>query len=167
MTDTPFWIAALGLFVGALGVLFAVGAIAAGFILFRQSKEHRERVDKVIREYQSLLSETRAQIQTQLDSTIADLRLQADALAGDHKVRLEHTIAKLEEQDRVNRAVGGALRFGDTFEAKVTSALPSPTCPKCGHSWRQSQGLLSLFNLELTCPNCDHSGPAKEFLGRS
>ncbi|MEX2591133.1 MAG: hypothetical protein WD426_00065 [Anditalea sp.] len=45
------WWTALGVFIASLGVLFTIGAIVAGWFIYRQGKDFRKNQDEVLNEY--------------------------------------------------------------------------------------------------------------------
>jgi hypothetical protein len=102
---TEMMIAALGVYVAALGVLFAAGAIAVAFVLFRQSREYRDQVAKSVADYRALLDEYIAekdkQIALTIDTEIARLQpalKEAQGVVRDEIIRQIEDLAKLKQR---------------------------------------------------------------------
>ena len=75
-------------FIGALGLLFAVGSIVAAYLLWRQSRDYREKIDAQFQANEQL----RAEQQATFDSLLAGLAQQSkDLLAEIERVRASAT----------------------------------------------------------------------------
>jgi DNA-directed RNA polymerase subunit RPC12/RpoP len=79
-----------GLFVSALGVLFAIAAIVVGVLLFRQSREYRQLIQDSIGKYETIVQ---ALIQDRLDQ----MQVQVDKLLSESKEALKTATAKQRE----------------------------------------------------------------------
>jgi hypothetical protein len=86
------FIAALGVAVAALTVLFTAGAILAAWLLYRQSKDHREQIEAFLDGARRQLAAT----EEQKALVIADLRGLAETIPQKAKERLEATITRIE-----------------------------------------------------------------------
>ncbi len=74
------WTNPFSYFIGALGVLFAIAAIIAGVLLYRQSKEYKEKYNKLIQSYDTALKnrieewkQQNKDIDTKVDKVLASL----------------------------------------------------------------------------------------------
>lgn len=155
--DISIIVTALGVFIGALGALFAVGAIAAGLILFRQSREHRNQIEDFVGRYGKILDGMKEQAQAQIEGTIAELRLQGEAAEGETKERIEAYIARLEQR-RGDAAISlpplgasGAGFSAAVGEAMMRGGAPHYKCPACGYEWLDH---APNPNTMIQCPGC-------------
>lgn len=131
------WWNPYGVMIGALGVLFALGAIVVTFLLFRQSREyrkilddsmaqHRKELDDSVAQYRevlnTLLEERLREMQTKNDAAIQTAQQQLLSAGDTEKQRLKTVIADLEKEKReLAVAVGRAL---------ATATAPLPTNAK-------------------------------------
>ena len=99
------WWNPYGVMIGALGVLFAVLAIVAAVLLFRQSREFRVLLDTTVNEYRQILdgfiSDKNAQIDLMKEQVSTELGEAKTALAsatGEEQKRIAAVIDKLEKQ---------------------------------------------------------------------
>lgn len=120
MGDGSLMLALVGVFVAALGVLFTVGAIAAGFVLFRQSRDHRQLIEEFVQQYREILDGMRTQVGAQVEGTIAELRMKSETVEGEAKERLEKVIARL----RATAGSSGDL-LGQARRPTVWRGLPA------------------------------------------
>lgn len=127
------WMAA---FVGALGVLFAVGAIVAAFLLFKQGRDHRQLIQEAIDRFDSRLSTMVAEKDAQVSTAIAQVQAEITAAKGhlaevgdDVRASVESNIASLsqlkaqlektlEEPNRY-RAIGRGRTKDPTLEERL------------------------------------------------
>lgn len=88
------WANWLGAAVGALGVLFASGAIAAAFLLWRQSREYREAIDTELKKYRDTFDSLLTKFREDADQSISALRTREQELnaefttAGDERKKV-------------------------------------------------------------------------------
>lgn len=99
------WSNPYGLFVGMLGVLFAVLAIIAVFVLYRQSKEYKDLINKSLQEHRLALDKLLAERNNQLDiynasidKSIMEYKEQLKTENEDTQKQIKEFISKLEEQ---------------------------------------------------------------------
>jgi hypothetical protein len=156
---SPWW-NPYGVMVAALGVLFASGAIVAGFLLFRQSREYREMIAGAIAQYQAVLDamvkENLARLQVDLRRSIEEGKkeLAAKQASDPERQKLETRIAVMEKQleavRRTEASGSTGLRLagsGSVFEPVSSSSLgmgfPPEVVKKLG-------GLLT----QIECATC-------------
>jgi len=169
------WTNPYGVMIGALGVLFTVGAIVAGFVIFRQGRDYRDLIAESIAEYQKILNafieDKNQQIEVwKADAArqVAELRKGLDDATGKQKQEIAAKITELEKlqaalkpQDvpRSTRYVKVSDILGNispsTF-ASIRRAVLSTTqhkCSRCGTSYDVPvQGLIA--SRDVTCPQC-------------
>lgn len=99
------WSNPYGLFVGMLGVLFATLAIIAVFVLYRQSKEYKDLINKSLQEHKltldKLIEEKNNQLEiynASLDKSIMEYKEQLKTVSEDNQKQIKEFISKLEEQ---------------------------------------------------------------------
>jgi hypothetical protein len=101
------WWNPYGVMVAALGALFAIMAIVAAVLLWRQSREHRELVKAMVEQSQALVAAYLEEKNEQLEALRSRLEKQAatykgamEEATGDHRKSLEAAIAKVEGLQR-------------------------------------------------------------------
>lgn len=99
------WFNPYGLFVTMLGVLFAILAIVAAFVIYRQSKEYKGLIQKSLTDHKTALdkliiekSEQLKNYEVNLDKSIKEYKEQLTNVDGEHQVQIQQFISKLEEQ---------------------------------------------------------------------
>lgn len=159
-----FIIAALGVFVGALGVLFTGGAVVVTILLFRQSSEHGKQIDSAIAGFRQTfeawmdartaeLTELHQQLTSTLDETRDTPR----------RAEIEATVKQLEAmitQAAVTKQRSFPIPMVGS-RAPVVKQTISRTCTRCGHKYTVERfpGLLS--ESKPSCPNCGLVDPIR------
>ena len=99
------WSNPYGVIIAALGVLFAVLAIIAVFVLYRQSKEYKDLIHKSLQEHKlaldKLIAEKNNQLEiyyASLDKSIMEYKEQLKTVNEDTQKQIKEFISKLEEQ---------------------------------------------------------------------
>lgn len=119
-------ITALGVFIGALGLLFTVGAIVVTFVLFRQSADYQRRLseniasvdesaERALREYRTAFESFMAESSTAVAAKIANLVEQSEKATGSAKQRIDRDIEHWQE---IRAAI--AARLSDPRVAILT-----------------------------------------------
>lgn len=93
----------MGVFVGAVGVLIAIGAIAAGGLLYRQGREYQLRLDKTLSDagatvasYRAILDGFLAEKRAEIDVTIADLHNRVKDADAEQRQAIEEKLEQVE-----------------------------------------------------------------------
>jgi len=104
-SQLSLWWNPFGVFVAMLGVLFTILTIVAAFVIYRQSKEHKELIQKSLEEHQvaldKLIIEKNNQLKiydANLDKSINEYREKLNNESNENKEKIEEFIKKLEEQ---------------------------------------------------------------------
>jgi len=99
------WWNPYGVFIAILGVLFAVLAIIAAFVIYRQSKEHKELIKSSLYEHQAALDKLITEKNNQLkllessyDKTIFEYTQKLNSVGEEGKMQISEFISKLEAQ---------------------------------------------------------------------
>ena len=102
------WWNPFGVMVAALGVLFAVLAIAAAVIIYRQGREYRELINRSIAKYQDILNafieDKNKQVELlkeNIAAAVANAKSELDGLSGEQKQKVEEYLARLQEYRRL------------------------------------------------------------------
>jgi hypothetical protein len=130
----------LGVMIGALGVLFAVGAIASGLILYRQGREYRSLLEKAIAEngrvVTAYLEEKGAHFEAMrqaLDEHLARSRSELAQLSGEQKTQMQQYVDRLEALQRnLRRPPEKIILAGATSPGILTTEITGVTCQNCG-----------------------------------
>lgn len=104
-SQLSLWWNPYGLFVAILGILFAILAIIAAFVIYRQSREYKELINKSLEEHKAaldkLITEKNNQLENdkmRLDSLIMEYKEKLKTAGDENKKELKEFISKLEEQ---------------------------------------------------------------------
>lgn len=167
----------LAWFIGALGVLFAAGAIISGFLLFNQSRKTKEQFKELfegsenrILGLEEKLNETRKSLidslRKETEEAIAKINASGSDTNAELKSKLQHTLKELEDKSNQINIKGYEIQ---TAKEYISSSPPMmKECSSCGlnYTYRtslkspfQSQlsNLLSPVTREVTCPKCGHT----------
>lgn len=120
--------------VAVLGLVFAGGTVAAGWLLYRQSREFREQSEQSIREHRAILGaivetwrrETDAAFEAKMaeyDQSILDQQAKLDALTGasaEQRAQVERDIQRLKRE----RDAASASELEKIGAAGVAGATP-------------------------------------------
>jgi hypothetical protein len=117
----------VGVYIGALGGLFAIGAIVAGFLLFRESREYRAQLANQAEEHDRRLDEKLAQYQVLVNALIAEAKEEVARSI----VRLETDREALKqrgavESEEAKRRIDAEL---ERLEARYAKLQPVQTFP--------------------------------------
>ena len=106
-SQLSLWWNPYGVMIAALGILFAILAIVAALILWRQGKEYRNLVEQMVQQSQAVLNAYLEEKNVQLEAFRHDLSHQVaswkgelDQATGEHREKLEGLIAKVETFER-------------------------------------------------------------------
>lgn len=141
------------LMVAGLGVLFTIGAIVAGWFLYRQGTEFREQRDKTLGDARSvvvaavvemkaqvaaLIEQMRSegdQLHLQLTQRIDDVATRADRATGDVKKEAEKELKNLKDirasvekqQQRLQSAAGSGSASTQYTAGSMKQGIPRPS----------------------------------------
>lgn len=153
---------ALSAFVGALGVLFAVGAIAAGYLVYRQGREFRTTLDETIRSYRELLEESITDANSQITALSATVTGQID------EAKRELGRAGTEDRKRIDAEIRRLIDLRTAVEASrrptMPAAVESAVHLSIGGDRPQSKGAREL-NLAMSGMMEVGDQPAQEMNG--
>ena len=182
------WTNPYGIMIGVLGVLFAVGAIVVGVLIWRQGQDYRRLITDSISEYQRILNTFVEEKNKQIEILKASVGEKIDILSkemiaasGAQKKELESHIQQLEQLRKDLKPQGPpktfhtplspanlatSLGFGGPFPSTTTLlglgklyTGKEYTCSRCHTVFRaQLPGLLGPST--VTCPNCGQLNPA-------
>jgi DNA repair exonuclease SbcCD ATPase subunit len=82
-----------GVFVAALGVLFTVAAIAAGYLLWRQDRSHKAAIAAFMKEYREQLDQLTAATNARIDTVVAELK---ETMTAENEEAVQRMIADLQ-----------------------------------------------------------------------
>ncbi len=173
------WWNPLGVFVGALGVLFALGAIVAGIIIYRQGSDYKKSLSEFENTYRVILDkviqEKTAQLEafmTTIDASIKEQQKQLQTAKTEQKEQIESAIQNLE---RVKKGVTEQIQRpsvraeflvpSGSFVPGISGLLPiserSHQCSKCGFGFKMASNPYSEYYSSITgsrrtvtCPKC-------------
>lgn len=162
----------MGVFVGALGVLFTIGAIVVTAVLFRQSREYRDLIDRTMQGYRDAFAALEAEYRSRFDQLAKATRLEMEndraALAsatGERHKELEERIGRAQETLKRIQASTSSPGYGPThmtslsFPRLVLNPLPVITCANCGSKYsppETTSSFVSLIESKSKCPYCGH-----------
>jgi hypothetical protein len=92
------WANWLGAAVGALGVLFAAGAIASGFLLFRQSREYRETISTELDKYRETFDALLERFNADAEASLLSIREREKRLNEEYKTAGDERRAELDKE---------------------------------------------------------------------
>ena len=169
------WFNPYGILIGSLAVLFALLAIVATVLIYRQSKDYKEKLDTFVKGYQDIFDKLIKEWQARrdgIDKQIQDYQTQLAKTTGQQKKTIEDAIEKLKAQkDSVSSQIATTVAAMPSSGA-IASLLGYPTkqhhkCSQCGWGFMvdppyQSsygtsyQGLtgLTMTSATVTCPKC-------------
>ncbi|MQA89239.1 MAG: hypothetical protein GEU90_03235 [Gemmatimonas sp.] len=116
----------LAIFVTSLGVLFALGAIVAAFLLYRQSQDHQRRINAFLDDSRAALQGFMTQMEQQKDLVIEEIRREAVA-AGESKEQIEARVRRIEA---ILHPPVGSIKLGSDYKpGTLRRALSLPDRP--------------------------------------
>jgi hypothetical protein len=113
----------MGVYIGALGGLFAIGAIVSGFLIYRQGADYRRRLTEVIAELKGQAGQAAASMQAQVEAYIDQNAKEFELLRATYSsqidtLRFQAQTATEESKKQIDAEIEG-LR-------KALEALPQP-----------------------------------------
>lgn len=165
------WWNPYGIMVATLGALFAVLAVIAAVILWRQGSDYRKMIDKSIGEYKKILdalvTDKIDAMEKRLNDSIEVERQRLVSANSEQKDTIEEKIREMEEKKNQILNFEAGQWIGNVVGANLTEHSNRPisnyiinpmnTCSKCGHQYDiQAQlGYPSLiWPRTVTCPQC-------------
>jgi hypothetical protein len=177
-----------GIMVAALGVLFTIGAIVVGVLIFRQGSDYRNLIRQSITEYQNIINafieEKNQQIEI-LKQSVSDhidrLTTETDKAEGERKKQIEGEITELRRLQKELKSVEAPKHVWPTLTPEPWSAKslafgslggPMPSASTLSAIGRALMGTHTCSNCKTTyqrpsglsglvsrCPGCGHVDP--------
>ncbi len=156
------WYNPYGVMIASLGVLFTLLTIVAAGIIYRQSKDYRDRLNAFIRGYKKIFDEQiadlttrREAIDTQIKNNEAKL---ADATA-EQKLIFQVELDKLKSE---RASISSQLASTFATNSATGSVLGTLSeryqqCSHCGYRFKSTAPITSFFlqgKPTVNCPNC-------------
>jgi hypothetical protein len=166
----------LGVMIAALGLLFAVGAIVSGVVLFRQSSEYRgllqaavEENRRVVHAYLEEKSEQVEELRESVNTQVVVWKGQLEKATGEQRAKLHTLIEQVEKFERklpaktpIFPSISSSLSTNPSawtsalsklgqLEKKSSLTAPLPGlfgCMKCGRVYSVPRGEAPI------CPHC-------------
>ena len=143
-SQLSLWLNPYGVMIGALGTLFAVAAIVAGVLLFRQGKEYRDLIETSIRKYEgvlgALVKEKLEAVEGAFERQLKDAQAKLAAELDEPKRKaLERRIAEIEQHQALLKSVHSAS-VTDISTLNLRGTI-------MGTAWPGAWGLGSLGSL--------------------
>ncbi len=171
------WTNPYGIIIGALAILFTILTIVAAVIIYRQSRDYKERVQadreryaKSINDFlesQKAIIERRekqaGKVEEKIDKLLEEYKNQLKESSKSQKVEIEKAIENLKEEKLLLGSTIGPLtvspnNFNFATSASVLGLSNHHTCKSCGFGFFVSGGLGTFTNLmgqqTVTCPKC-------------
>ncbi len=144
-------------FIGAMGILFAIGAIVAGFLLWRQGTEFkqqrdvlfaetRRQLDKVIDDRNDTFNEWKASVDRRTEELFENARAfqgVTDAEPTADQERFSRELSELRAE--VRRLVGGEVPRSSTWTARLAKIVSRPAVVVEGASPREVDDAVADF----------------------
>ena len=175
------WTNPYGLMVGALAVLFTVLAIIAAFIIYRQSKEYKEKLQTDREQYSQSFNEFLAsqkaiiekrekqagQVEEKINKLLEEYKKQLKESSTSQKKEIEKAIKNLNEEKLSLGSTIGALTVSPNHLDFGTSAYglsnSHHNCKNCGFGFFIKNDWSTLGTLSMgrtvTCPKCGNVDP--------
>lgn len=175
-----YWWGPIGAAIAFLGLLFAAGAIASGYILFRQSGEHRRQVRDALAQQRADFEATIAEYSGLLDTLVLDSRARLEVEIAEQRKRLEgisdeaerlstqKEIARLEHAsdalqlppviDSSEMMLERARRLLDMVYGRAPGSSKRPSishhkCLQCGYDWQEHEQPDDPERAFVQCPS--------------
>ena len=162
------WFNPYGIIIASLAVLFALLAIVASVIIYRQGKEYKERLDAFVTSYQGVLDKLIKEWQDKRDEIENRIEGYQDELASatdEQKKTLEAEIAKLKAQkDSVSSDITSTVASIPASGGVLADLLGLPAnklhkCSQCDWGFMvtvPSQRIkgVTFYNATVKCPKC-------------
>lgn len=103
-----YWWGPLGAAIAFLGLLFAVGAIVAGYLLYRQSRDYRVQLAEVlaasqaevtgaVARYETIIADLIATTNSRIEGVVSELQERAETATEERKAEIEKEIGRLRD----------------------------------------------------------------------
>jgi ribosomal protein S27AE len=176
------WWNPFSVLIGALGILFTILTIIAAYIIYRQSKEHKEILNESVRKNEAILNklieERNQQLKTvemNLANLISESKEKLKTTTEENKNEIKELIAKLEiQKESLDSQISPVYVTPEVHDYLSTVNFMSMKnkrhkCTMCGFDYfvknkRDDVGVSSLRTLTITCPKCGNVEPYYEFL---
>jgi len=172
------WTNPYGIMIGVLAILFTILTIVAAVIIYRQSKDYKEKVQADREQYaknindfltsqKSIIEQREKQankVEEKIDKLLKEYENQLKESSKSQKVEIEKAIENLKEEKSLLGSTIGPLtvspnNFNLATSASVLGLSNHHTCKNCGFGFFVSNsGLLTAITLlrerTVTCPKC-------------
>lgn len=176
------WTNPYGLIVGVLAILFTVLTIVAVFIVYRQGKEYKEKLESDREQYRKNIEEFLSnqkniiekrekqaeEVEKKIDNLIEEYKKDLDKSSSQQKDEIKKAIKRLEEEKvSLNNTIGPLTVSPNTIEFENLGAFSVASmynnyhkCTSCGFGFfiknddYRSITLTILGNKTVTCPKC-------------
>lgn len=175
----------LSLMVAALGVLFTIGAIVAGWLLYRQGRDYRDQRDKTLKEAGVVVVNAVAEMQAQVDALTGKMRSQfdewhaeltqqiedatarGDQARGEVKKEIENELAHLRKQradiEKKQKAMSAAATPRPPSDTgAILAGIPRPNVVMLSPS---TSLMSSILNKRQKCSHCGREFTVPATLG--
>ncbi len=160
------WFNPYGILVGSLAVLFALLAIVATVVIYRQTRDYKEKLDTFVKSYQDvfekLIKEWKSK-RDDLDKQIQDYQTQLETTKGAQKKTVEDAIEKLKAQkDSVSSQIAStvaAMPSSGGLASVLGMADKYHKCSQCGFGFMVTTPNSPLHGVyfgtsRVACPKC-------------
>lgn len=171
------WTNPYGIMIGVLAILFTILTIVAAVIIYRQSKDYKERVQADREQYaksindflssqKSIIEQREKQankVEEKIDKLLKQYENQLKESSKSQKVEIEKAIENLKEEKLLLSSTIGPLtvspnNFNLATSVSVLGSSNHHTCKSCGFGFFVKKDWLILgslaMNLTVTCPKC-------------
>ena len=123
------WWNPYGVMIGALGVLFAIAAIVAGFIIHRQGEEFKKTLEEKVSEFRKTLETTVGEYRKIIDSYILEKNAQMEEKSAQiqnelNEVQKQLETASGEERKRLEKRIERLETHQATLKPRAVPILP-------------------------------------------
>ena len=170
------WYNPYGIIVAILAILFTILTIVAVIIIYRQSKDYKEKLEKDRKYYRDEIkkfldsqekiikqrSKTAEEVSEKIEQTLEAYKQKLKESSKEQKKSIQEAINRLEMEKLTLKKDIGPMTVTPNRDYSWTSSYKKfHKCSKCGFGFYvedfSTQGLVSpnfLYNTTVTCPNC-------------
>lgn len=172
------WYNPYGVIVGVLAILFTILTIVAVVIIYRQSRDYKEKINADRELYKKTISDflvSQMKIIKQKNKTAKDLSRKIDDILDEYKKKLERS--SKEQKEEIQKAIDkleleklslktdiGPITVTPDFDYSSISGINFSKkfhkCSKCGFGFYINTNNTNLFYMQpgttVTCPKCQN-----------
>ncbi|MFA6423340.1 MAG: hypothetical protein WCW17_02715 [Patescibacteria group bacterium] len=163
-----FWQSQNGIIVATLSVLFTIITIVAVFIIYRQSQEHKNRLEEDRKLYKKKLDdflttqmkvikqrdEEAEKISKKINKIISGYQKKLEDSSKEQKEEIQKVIDKLEIEKLSLSKESGPITVMPDFNLGNSIFKKQCTCSHCGYGFYVNTGIGSLTMQTASCPKC-------------